>query len=83
MDTFAKQIQKHESNYQLHKGDKVSFHIKGKQYHGIVTGYLFYGADKFCAAPAFIVQYKTRFLHRLKNVIIYSWNLKSVKKEAC
>lgn len=81
MTFFEEQIEKNEKSYKFHKGDKVSFHIKGKKYYGIITGYLFYGADKFCSSPAYIIEYETRFLHKKKQIVAYAWEEDNLKKE--
>ena len=81
MTFFEEQVEKNEKYYKFHTGDKVSFYIKGKKYYGTITGYLFYGADKFCISPAYIAEYKTRFLHIIKKIIIYDWEVEKVKRE--
>lgn len=56
---FNEKIKENEKYYKFHKGDKVSVYISGKKYHGTIIGYIFYGADKFCQSPAYIIKYKT------------------------
>ena len=68
-----------EEHYTFHKGDLVCFYINGKKTLGRVTGYVFYGADKFCQSPAYLVTYKTRILRINKTVLRYEFDLEAVK----
>jgi len=68
-----------EEHYTFHKGDLVCFNLNGKKTLGRVTGYVFYGADKHCQSPAYIVTYKTRILRINKEVLKNGLDLEVVR----
>lgn len=62
--------------YEFNKGDIVFFNLDSKQTQGKVVGYLFYGADKACQSPKYLVEYKTRFLKRKRRTQKFGFELK-------